>query len=208
MITEKRTKELHRLWEKSWRIKNDDFIDDLTEEEYELVRKWDEEKMAAEDAEHEAFISQPLPEIELDEEMRGKIERFADREGKKISSKFQRFASAVEKTDFYALDLSDRYAVRNKITHLAEVYGLRWMKLDSAHDFWSYQVNFKLQKDIFTMFSVGSDFDYFDYPSADLPKILPPLVIQAFRDLTFERVKENIQESLCDAIREKNYWYW
>ena len=144
--------------------------------------------------------------IELTEELLGKIDRFAEREGKVVASKFKRFAAAVQKADFSKTDPKSIYEVRNMITHLAEVYGLCWDKLDTCSDIWHYEKSFKIDKQFATTYSVGFGIDYYEVPTSELASVIPQHILQKYGTMTAEEAKALIKEDLIDSIKEGCYW--
>ena len=146
----------------------------------------------------------------LTEELLAKIDRFAEREAKVVVSKFHRFANAVVEMDLSNAGL-DRHFIRDMITHIAEKYGLEWLKLDTDDVLWQYAGNFKVDKNLYVPFWIGFEIDYYDVSSDDLATVLPFLVFEKFATITLEKAKTEIRESIIvnsdqDDSDQDEYW--
>lgn len=159
-----------------------------------------------EDEQDDSYMVKPKREIPLTEELLAKISRFSQREGKVVASKFNRFAAAVQKADFKQTDPKSYYEARDFISHLAEKYGLSWMKLDSDHVCWQYEKIFKIDQEYFVGFAVGYDIDYYGEAPEKLWNILSAFVVEKFGAMTKEEATKNIEDFIISSIKDGEYF--
>lgn len=133
----------------------------------------------------------------------GKLERYAEKEGKRVASKFNRFAKAVENTDFSGTDPRSVYEVRNIIVHLAEIYGVQWDKLDCCYDCWHYEGGLTINKYSYA-YTLSYCYDYFDLPTDTYATVIPQFIVDHFGGITPETAKTMIYEELSKRFEEYN----
>lgn len=185
----------------------DPSCDDLVVYEGQMRKRWaewlgQEENAKCESCPYEEYFKEGLV---LTDELLAKIERFTQREGKVISSKFNRFAAAVQKANFQPKDPDSYYEARDLITHLAETFGISWMKLDTDCVRWQYEKFFKLDHEDCIGYGIGFSIDYYHYPPEKHWSVLSSFVVDKFGSMTAEKAQEMIKKDIIAAIQNGTY---